>query len=79
MWDNIDSMYATDTTGTFAINEEEDGTYTLSGTYDYGVGDWSSDYRVELTNEGERMQWLSLDGTHQVMDFVRVAEIPEFN
>ena len=79
MWDNIDSMYATDTTGTFAITEEEDGTYTLSGTYDYGMGDWSSDYRVELTNEGERMQWLSLDGSHQVMDFVRVEAIPEFN
>lgn len=79
MWDNINSMYATDTTGTFAITEEEDGTYTLSGTYDYGMGDWGSDYRVELTNEGERMQWLSLDGTHQVMDFVRVEAIPEFN
>ena len=79
IWDNIDSMYATDTTGTFAITEEEDGTYTLSGTYDYGVGDWSSDYRVTLSNKGERMQWISRSGSFQVMDFVRVVEIPEFN
>ncbi len=79
MWDNIDSMYATDTTGTFALTEEEVGTYTLSGTYDYGVGDWSCDYRVELTNEGNDMRWVSLSGSHQVMNFVRVAEIPEFN
>ena len=79
MWDNIDSMYATDTTGTFALTEEEDGTYTLSGTYDYGVGDWSCDYRVELTNEGNDMRWVSLSGSHQVMNFVHVAEIPEFN
>ena len=79
MWNNIDSMYATDTTGTFALTEEEDGTYTLSGTYDYGVGDWSCDYRVELTNEGNDMRWVSLSGSHQVMNFVRVAEIPEFN
>ena len=79
MWDNIDSMYATDTTGTFAITEEEDGTYTLSGTYDYGVGDWSSDYRVELTNEGERMQWISRSGSFQAMDFVRIEAIPELN
>lgn len=79
MWDNINSMYATDTTGTFALTEEEDGTYTLSGTYDYGVGDWSCDYRVELTNEGNDMRWVSLSGSHQVMNFVRVAEIPEFN
>ena len=79
MWDNIDSMYATDTTGTFTITEEEDGTYTLSGTYDYGMGDWSSDYCVTLWNEGERMQWISRDGSFQAMDFVRVESIPEFN
>ena len=79
MWDNIDSMYATDTTGTFAITEQEDGTYTLSGTYDYGMGDWSSDYHVTLSNEGESMKWKSRNGSHQVMDFVRVDEIPEFN
>ena len=79
MWDNIDSMYATDTTGTFAITEEEDGTYTLSGTYDYGVGDWSSDYRVTLSNEGERMQWISRSGSFQTMDFVRIEAIPELN
>ena len=79
MWDNIDSMYATDTTGTFTITEEEDGTYTLSGTYDYGLGDWSCDYRVELTDKGESMRWVSLSGSHQVMAFVRVDELPEFN
>ena len=79
MWDNIDSMYATDTTGTFAITEEEDGTYTLSGTYDYGVGDWSSEYQVILWNKGKNMKWKSRNGSHQVMDFVRVDEIPEFN
>ena len=79
IWDNIDSMYATDTTGTFAITEEEDGTYTLSGTYDYGVGDWSSDYHVTLSNEGERMQWISRSGSFQAMDFVRIEAIPELN
>ena len=79
MWDNIDSMYATDTTGTFTITEEEDGTYTLSGTYDYGVGDWSSEYQVILWNKGKNMKWKSRNGSHQVMDFVRVDEIPEFN
>jgi hypothetical protein len=77
MWDNIDSMYATDTTGTFTITEEEDGTYTLSGTYDYGVGDWSNDYRVVLTHEGEHMQWRARS-SNQIMDFVRVEAMPEF-
>lgn len=79
MWDNIDSMYATDTTGTFAINEEEDGTYTLSGVYDYGKGDWNNEYYVEIYDEGESMKWISRSSSHQVMDFVRIAKIPEFD
>jgi hypothetical protein len=70
-------MYAVDVTGSFTITAEEDGRYTLSGTYDYGKGDWNSNYHVELRDEGERMQWHSLDGTHQVMDFQRIADIPE--
>ncbi len=76
MWDNLNSMYATDTTGTFAITEEEDGTYTLSGTYDYGVGDWNDEYKVELSEGGNRMKWWS-KGTNEVMDFERIADIPE--
>ena len=78
MWDNFNSMYGVCTTGTFYITEEEDGTYTLSGTYDYGVGDWSNDYRVVLTHEGDHMQWRALSA-NQTMDFVRVEAMPEFN
>lgn len=77
MWDNIDSMYATDTTGTYAITEEEDGTYTLTGTYDYGVGDWSEEYSVTLYDEGNTMLWRTRNGA-QTMEFVRVAGLPEF-
>ncbi|MBO7199453.1 MAG: hypothetical protein J6V26_05425 [Alistipes sp.] len=76
MWDNIDSMYATDTTGTFVITEEEDGTYTLSGMYDYGIGDWSNDYSVTLSDGGNTMQWRAASTT---MDFVRIEALPEFN
>lgn len=79
IWDNLNSMYAVDTTGTFTIIEEEDGTYTIMGAYDHGVGDWSNEYRVALLEDGERMQWWSRNGANQVMDFIRVAEIPEFN
>ena len=76
MWDNIDSMYATDTTGTYAISEEEDGTYTLTGTYDYGLGDWSEQYNVVLYDEGNTMLWRAR-GAAQTMEYVRVAERPE--
>ena len=79
MWDNLNSMYATDKTGTFIITQEEDGTYTLSGSYDYGLGNWNSDYRVTLSREGNSMRWLSLSGNNDVMDFVRIEAIPELN
>ena len=78
MWDNIDSMYATDTTGSFSISEEEDGSYTLTGTYDYGMGEWSYAYMVTLDEGGNRMVWRAR-GASEVMVFKRVAEIPEFN
>ena len=77
MWDNLNSMYATDTTGTFTITEEEDGTYTLSGTYDYGVGDWNNEYSVTLSEGGNRMLWRAKTGTHEVMEFRHIDEIPE--
>lgn len=76
MWDNIDSMYATNTTGTFSITQEEDGSYTLSGTYDHGVGDWSYRYEVRILNNGDSMQWRARGGS-DVMDFERIDEIPE--
>lgn len=78
MWDNFDSMYATPTTGTFTIAEEEDGTYTLSGTYDHGVGDWSYSYAVKIMSNGDKMQWRAR-GKSEVMDFERIDEIPELN
>ena len=76
MWDNIDSMYATDTTGTFTVTEERDGSYTLTGTYDHGVGDWNYAYRVTLHSEGEEMEWLSRDEA-QWMEFRRIDSVPE--
>ena len=76
MWDNINSMYGIDTTGTFSITEQEDGSYTLSGTYDYGVGDWSNDYTISLHDEGNTMLWLAPEVN---MEFERIAEIPELN
>ena len=76
MWDNFDSMYGVCTTGTFCITEEEDGSYTLTGNYDHGAGDWSSDYKVEMFDI-DSMQWRSSTG--ECLDFRRIASIPEIN
>ena len=78
MWDNIGSMYAVKSTGTFTITEEEDGRYTLTGTYDYGKGDWSNEYYVELLDESNILRWRAKEA-NEVFDFQRIAEIPELN
>lgn len=75
MWDNIGSMYLVQTTGTFTITKEEDGTYTLSGSYDNGLGEWNEEYRVVMLS-GERMQWWSRT-TSTCLQFVFAMEIPE--
>ena len=73
MWDNIGSMYLVQTTGTYTITEEN-GNYTLSGTYDNGVGDWNERYHVVMyTND--RMQWRSDNG--ECLEFKYTIELPE--
>lgn len=73
MWDNIGSMYLRQTTGTYTLTTEEDGSYTISGTYDNGVGDWDKAYRVVML-PGERMQWRA---ENICLEFAYAMEIPE--
>lgn len=76
MWDNIGSMYLRQTTGTYTLTTEQDGSYTISGTYDNGVGDWNKAYRVVML-PGERMQWWA---ENSCLEFAYAMEIPdEFN
>lgn len=77
MWDNLDSMYLRKTTGCYSITTEEDGTYTISGSYDNGVGKWSNDYRVTLSNEGLGMEWQSRGDIHEIMKFVFLGDFPD--
>ena len=77
MWDNFDSMYMTKTTGMFAIEQDEYERYILSGWYDYGVGDWASDYIVEMTILGDYMLWQSMSNNDKML-LRRVEELPEF-
>lgn len=77
MWDNFDSMYMTKTTGMFAIEQDEYERYILSGWYDYGVGDWASDYIVEMTILGDYMLWQSMSNNEKML-LRRVEKLPEF-
>lgn len=74
MWDNLSSMYLVQSTGTYTITTESDGSYTLSGTYDNGLGDWNERYRVEMPSRS-KMKWWSNAGT--CLEFKFAMNLPE--
>lgn len=77
MWDNLNSMYTTMRSGSFLLSVDDMGRSVISGWYDYGVGDWSDEYIVELTSAGDMMSWRSVSNG-ETMTFVEVDELPEF-
>ena len=77
MWDNLASMYPTLRSGGFLLSVDEMSRDIISGWYDYGVGDWTNDYIVELSAEGDKMLWRAVSGDEQ-MQFVEVDALPEF-
>lgn len=77
MWDNLNSMYPTMRSGSFILSVDDMQRDIISGWYDYGVGDWASDYIVELSAEGDRMVWSAI-ANEEKMSFVEVDELPEF-
>ena len=77
MWDNLNSMYPTMRSGGFLLSVDDMQRDIISGWYDFGVGDWSSDYVVELNVEGDQMVWSAL-ADEEKMIFVEVDELPEF-
>ena len=76
IWDNLNSMYTVMRSGSFLLSVDDMQRDVISGWYDYGVGDWSNDYFVELNAEGDRMQWTAVDGNEQMI-FVEIDKLPE--
>lgn len=84
MWDNLNSMYMVQTTGGFAITQDDEQ-YILTGWYDYGVGDWSSNYIVSMDAHGDYMFWVRMsdndqngEGGNDRMAFKKIDNIPAF-
>lgn len=76
MWDNMGSMYVRQTTGSFRIEQDEYKRYILSGRYDNGVGDWSSEYIVSMPQPGDEMIWQATNN-NDVATYRRIESIPE--
>ena len=77
MYDNLNSMYAHYTSGTFYVKQDPYLGYVINGTYDNGVGDWNQSYIVsQLYQSTGTMVWTAKDDTSDVFRYTRVSEVP---
>lgn len=78
IYDNLSTMYVKHTTGGYSISQDDWGKYILSGSYDYGIGDWNSTYEVVIVAPGDKMIWQS-QNSDEVVIYQRVESLPEFD
>ena len=77
MYQKFDSMYARCITGTYSIEENSDSEYIISGTYDYGRGNWNNSYIVtELYAQGS-MVWTAKEDKTDVSVYKRCDSVPQ--
>jgi len=74
IYQNIDSPYSRHITGNFSlVYDEDEGTNTIKGWYDYNAGLWTSDYVItEVT--GDSMKWTS---DSDVCVYTRRTAVPD--
>lgn len=77
MYQNFDSMYPRCITGLFSIEHDEDNGYTISGTYDYGMGEWNRSYVVTELYATGSMVWTACDNPDDVCKYVRCDTLPD--
>lgn len=77
MYQKFDSMYARCITGSFSIDEDRECGYIITGTYDYGMGEWNNSYIVTELYASGSMVWTVKGNEHDVCRYIRCEEIPQ--
>lgn len=77
MYDNLNSMYAVHTTGSFFIKQDPYLGYIVGGTYDDGVGDWNQQYIVSDLFKSGSMIWTSKNDEGDVFRYERCDKVPD--
>ncbi len=76
MYQKFDSMYGRHITGSFAIKNDPYQGYIISGSYDYGMGDWNQSYLVTRLLASGSMIWTGKDDATDVCRYERCSEVP---
>lgn len=77
MYDNMQSMYAHYTTGTFTIKEDPYLGSVISGMYDFGNGKWNHEYIVSEMLETGSMVWTVSGNADDYSLYVRAESVPQ--
>lgn len=77
LYQKFDSMYARLITGSFEIENDIYLGYVLSGTYDYGQGNWNNEYIVTDLLETGSMIWTVNGNSNDVSKYERCDKVPD--
>ncbi len=77
MYQKFDSMYARCITGKFAIEKDDYLGYIISGSYDFGNGDWNNEYIVTDLLESGSMIWTVKENKNDTSKYVRCDGVPD--
>ena len=77
IYQKFDSMYTRCITGEFLLEKDDEWGDVISGTYDYGMGEWNNSYVItELLPSGS-MIWTVKGDDADVCRYERCSKIPE--
>lgn len=76
MYDNLHSMYAVHTTGSFKVEQDPYLGYVVSGSYDYNLGDWNQSYIVTNLYASGSMIWTAKDDASDVCRYECCDAVP---
>lgn len=76
IYQKFDSMYARCITGEFSLETDENAVTTISGCYDYGMGEWNNTYIISDLLETGSMVWTVEGDETDVSIYERCDEVP---
>ena len=76
LYQKFDSTYARCITGEFQLEEDDDWGFVISGTYDYGMGDWNHEYIISDLLATGSMTWTVKGDDTDVCIYTRCDGVP---
>ena len=77
MYQKFDSMYARCITGEFLLEDNDEWGSIISGTYDYGMGEWNNSYIVTELLESGTMIWTVKGDETDISKYERCNKVPD--